>query len=198
MLSIIHNISLKPFHTFHTEVTAEHFTQFQSVDDSKELIHLPLFKNTSHLILGGGSNILFTVNVKGLVALNKISGITILAENEKFMQVEIGAGENWHDVVLWSIEKNLGGIENLSLIPGSAGAAPIQNIGAYGVELKEVFVSAEILLTETGEIKKISKEECQFGYRDSIFKRELKNKCIILKITLALTKNPVFRLEYTA
>ena len=148
------------------------------------------------LVLGGGSNILFTKNFEGIVIKNEIDGIEKMAENDTHVFIKAGSGVVWHDFVLYCIENNYGGIENLSLIPGTVGAAPIQNIGAYGVELKDVFVELNAVNIYTREVVKFENSECRFGYRDSIFKHELKDKLFIMDVTFRLTKTPVYKTSY--
>ena len=150
------------------------------------------------LILGGGSNILFTRPVEALVLRNQLQGIEIVNETPKFVELKAGAGVTWNEFVLFTVERNWGGIENLSLIPGSVGASPMQNIGAYGAEIKDVFVSLEALNIETLEIETFGKEQCAFGYRESVFKRALKGKYIITSVTYRLTKTPKFNTGYGA
>jgi UDP-N-acetylmuramate dehydrogenase len=148
--------------------------------------------------LGGGSNILFTKDFDGLVLRNNIPGIEISEERDKLTLVRAGAGVNWHELVTWCVDKGLGGIENLSLIPGKAGAAPIQNIGAYGVEFKDSFDSLSAVEIDSGEVRSYNRTDCEFGYRDSIFKRALKGKSVIISVTLALHKFPELQLSYGA
>jgi UDP-N-acetylmuramate dehydrogenase len=148
--------------------------------------------------LGGGSNLLLTQDFDGLVLRNEIIGKSIVEESENTVLVKIGAGENWHEFVLWAIENNFGGIENMSLIPGSVGASPMQNIGAYGVEIKDVFNHLLAYHIETGETHRFSLEECQFGYRESVFKRGLKNKYVIAEVCFRLEKNRKVNTTYGA
>jgi UDP-N-acetylmuramate dehydrogenase len=195
MSAIQFNQSLLNYNTFGVDVIA---TAFVEVDDVAELQNI-LKKNTLPIfILGGGSNVLLTKDVDALVIKNNILGKTIVAETDDFVIIEAGAGENWHELVLWTLENDLFGLENLSLIPGLVGAAPIQNIGAYGVELKEVFTKLEAVNLATGEIAVFSKEECEFGYRESIFKKALKGKYCISKVYLKLHKNPAVNISYGA
>lgn len=154
-----HNFPLQSFNTFGIQARAEHFAPFHTVD---ELLSLLAIAPTPFLILGGGSNILLTRDVKGTVLKNEIEGINILNENDNEVVVMVGGGVVWHDFVKWSIEKNLGGIENLSLIPGSVGAAPMQNIGAYGTELKSVFKELEAVHISTKAVRTFSNHDCQF------------------------------------
>ncbi len=195
-MKIYKNYSLKKLNTFGFDATAAEFVKITS---SKNFIAL-LKQNLKPIyILGGGSNILFTKDFyEALFIKNNIKGIKIIETGEENVLIEIGGGENWHSFVMWSIENNLGGVENLSLIPGTVGAAPIQNIGAYGVELKDMFVKLEAVNLITFKTQIFSKEDCQFGYRDSVFKNELKGKVLITKLFLKLTRAPyhVLKLEY--
>ena len=187
--------SLKLHNTFGLDYRANHFATFQSEEELKKLLQKaqePL------LILGGGSNILLTQDFEGTVLKNEIQGIEIVKENEEHAIVKVGGGEVWHDFVIWSIENKLGGIENLSLIPGSVGAAPMQNIGAYGAEIKSVFERLEAIKIDTLASKTFNNEACQFGYRYSIFKGELKNKYIITQVYFKLQKKHNFNTSYGA
>jgi len=182
---VLKNYSLKSYNTFGLDTKAANLLKVQSVADLKQGLKLPY---DSTFILGGGSNMLLTQDIGGLVIKNEIKGIEIIEETAETVILSIGGGENWHELVLWAIEHNYGGIENLSLIPGTVGAAPIQNIGAYGVELKDVFVKLEATNLATSRKKTFSKKACQFGYRDSVFKRTLKGQYFITKVFLELTK----------
>ncbi|MEX6687310.1 UDP-N-acetylmuramate dehydrogenase [Danxiaibacter flavus] len=199
-MQILENVSLKQYNTFGIEATARYFSAFQSVSDLEELLSYKekLSADNSLLPLGGGSNILFTKNFDGLVLKNELKGIEVVREDEMFFYVKAQAGENWHSFVLYCIEHNYAGIENLSLIPGCVGASPMQNIGAYGVEIKDVFESLEAydLLEKT--IVTFNLNDCEFGYRESIFKRKYKNRFIILSVTYKLRKLPVFNTSYGA
>jgi UDP-N-acetylmuramate dehydrogenase len=176
--------SLKEYNTFGINALCHKVVRIKSLDRLVEAIE----KDASDkLIIGGGSNILFTKDVEETVLINQLIGKRIVKETEKYAYVEFASGELWDECVEWAIENDLGGIENLSMIPGTAGAAPIQNIGAYGVELSDVFVSLDALDLIWGDKKTFTKKECQFGYRDSIFKNELKNQYFITSITLKLT-----------
>jgi UDP-N-acetylmuramate dehydrogenase len=189
------NHSLLSYNTFGVDVLAKAYVEINNVDELRSV----LTKTTlPTIILGGGSNILLTKNLDAFVVKNNILGKTIVEETESHAIVEVGAGENWHELVLWSLGKGLGGLENLSLIPGLVGAAPIQNIGAYGVELKDVFVKLEAVGLSTGKKIIFSNEECQFGYRDSVFKKSLKGKYCITKVYLRLSKNPTINISYGA
>ena len=192
------NISLKPFNTFGMDVAAAQFAAFQSIAELTELLNTSGMRQLPLLVLGGGSNLLLTKNFDGLVLKNELHGIEILKTENDTVYVKSAAGEVWHDLVLFTIDQNLGGIENLSLIPGSVGAAPMQNIGAYGTEVKDTFYSLEAYEIATGKIHTFDLNACRFGYRESIFKQELKNKFIIVSVTFKLTKNPVLNTSYGA
>jgi UDP-N-acetylmuramate dehydrogenase len=192
------NISLKPYNTFGMDVTASHFATFGSVDELNQILHLTEIKKSPMLVLGGGSNLLLTKNFEGLVLKNELHGISILKTENEFTYVKSAAGEVWHNFVLFCIENNLGGVENLSLIPGSVGAAPMQNIGAYGIEIKDVFQELEAYEIATGKIKTFNLTECKFGYRESVFKQDLKDQYIITSVTFRLTKNPKLNTSYGA
>ena len=196
-MHIQNDISLKPYNTFGIAVNAKHFVSVTSIDELKAVLALENYSNK--LILGGGSNMLLTKNQEALVILLNIKGIDIISEHEDHVLVKACAGENWHEFVLWCLDKGYGGIENLSLIPGNVGTAPIQNIGAYGVELKDVFVSCEALSVENNTLKTFSKSECNFGYRNSIFKEKAKGKYVITNVTLKLSKkNHELHINYGA
>ncbi len=198
MLPVKSGVSLKSLNTFGIDVKAAHFFEFFSIDELQGLIRNQEFLNIPKLVLGGGSNILFTHDFDGIVVRNSIPGIRVVEENEDSVLVQAGAGVVWHELVMWTVEKGLGGIENLSLIPGKTGAAPIQNIGAYGVELKDTFLNLEALEWESGNMVSFDASRCAFGYRDSYFKRDGKGKWIILSITLRLNKKPELKLSYGA
>jgi UDP-N-acetylmuramate dehydrogenase len=198
-MNVQENVSLQKLNTFGIEARAKHFAEFSSVEKLKSILTLREYKNEKLLFIGGGSNLLFTSEIiEGLVLQNKIKGIELVEENEKEVYLKSGAGEVWHDLVLYTISKNWGGIENLSLIPGTVGAAPMQNIGAYGVEIKDVFESLEAYEIATGIVKTFSLEECDFGYRSSIFKHEAKGKFVIVSVTFKLSKQPTFNISYGA
>lgn len=198
MIQVKENISLKHLNTFGIDVNARYYAEVFSVENIRDLISGGYLKDRDFLILGGGSNILFTNNVEGIVIKNEIRGITLIKEDNDSVFVRAGAGELWHHLVSYCIAHDYAGIENLSLIPGSVGAAPIQNIGAYGVELKDVFWELEGINIQTTEVKLFTKEDCHFGYRNSIFKKELKNQYIITHVTLKLKKQPVYNISYGA
>ena len=177
---------------------ADYFAKVSTVEELMQAADFAEENSLPWLVLGGGSNVLFTKDVKGLVILNRISGKEIISEDDQYVYLKAGAGENWHELVMYCVEKGYAGIENLSLIPGTVGAAPIQNIGAYGVELIDVFESLEALELESASVKTFDKEECQFGYRDSVFKKNLKGKVIITSVTLKLRKHPELKYSYAS
>ena len=183
-MTIKNNISLKPFNTFGIDVSASQFAVISSVEDLKEVLNT---NPSDLLILGGGSNILLTKDVDALVLQINLKGIRVLSKFENRVQIEVAAGENWHEFVCWCLKENYGGLENLSIIPGNVGTAPIQNIGAYGVELKDSFVSCEALHIQTKELKVFTNEDCNFGYRNSVFKQELKGQYIITSVVFELS-----------
>lgn len=189
------NISLKPYNTFGIEAYAKAFAAFHSLTDLEEVLNdqqLQLF------ILGGGSNILLTQDFNGLVLKNEINGIEVTGEDEAYVYVKAGAGEAWHHFVLYCLEHDYAGVENLSLIPGSVGASPMQNIGAYGVEIKDVFHQLEAYHINQKEMKTFSLEDCHFGYRESVFKNIYKDQFVILNVTFRLAKKPKFNTSYGA
>ncbi len=197
-MDISKNYSLKRLNTFGLDVSARAYCEINSEEDLKNLLTSTEVKNENKFVLGGGSNILFTTNLNALCIHNRITGIKKVEEDNDSCFVACGGGETWHNLVMYCVQHNLGGIENLSLIPGSAGAAPIQNIGAYGVELKETFTELEAIHLAGGEKRTFKSDDCKFGYRDSIFKRELKGHYVITSITLKLNKNPAFNTSYGA
>jgi UDP-N-acetylmuramate dehydrogenase len=190
------NISLKPFNTFGIDVLAKEFGAFSSVGELHELIGIR--KDHPLLVLGGGSNILFTKNFDGLILKNNLKGIELVNENDEHVFIKAGAGENWHGFVMHCIENKYAGVENLSLIPGSVGASPMQNIGAYGVEIKDVFHELEAYHIKDRVSRTFSNEECKFGYRESVFKNIFKNQFIITSVTYRLNKKPVYHTSYGA
>jgi UDP-N-acetylmuramate dehydrogenase len=190
------NKNLKEYNTFGISVKAEMFAVFSSIEELKQILS---FRNDKKLlVLGGGSNLLLTKDFEGLVIKNEIKRFEVIEESASEVIVESGAGENWHEFVLNCIDKGFGGIENLSLIPGSVGASPMQNIGAYGVEIKDVFESLSAFHIASGEIHYFDKTKCEFGYRESIFKNKVKGEYIILSVTFRLTKNPTINSSYGA
>lgn len=197
-MNLEYNVSLQPYNTFGIEVKANKFARFKSVQELQEILMHPDVKHENKLVLGGGSNLLFTKDFDGVVLQNYIKGIEILNENDDHALVKAGGGEVWHEFVLYTLEQDLGGLENLSLIPGTVGAAPLQNIGAYGVELKDVFHELEAVHIETGNIKTFNRPDCRFGYRESIFKNKLKGQYIVTSVTFKLHKKPVLNTSYGA
>lgn len=197
-MDIRENTSLKSFNTFGIDVAARYLATASSVDEFCTLIEDRRFAAVPMMVLGGGSNVLFTGDYNGLIVMNRLDGISLEREDSNHYYVKAGAGVVWHELVMWCIEKGYAGLENLSLIPGSVGAAPMQNIGAYGVEMKDCFHHLEALNTETLEIERFSNEDCRFGYRESVFKRELKGQYIITSVTFRLNKKPVFHTQYGA
>ena len=223
MVKLTENTSLKTLNTFGIDATARWFSSFSTQEELSSLLgfteapqaitqsirssssgkavappgpHPPITE--APLILGGGSNILFTGNFDGLVLKNEIRGIDLIREDEKYVYIRAGAGENWHGFVQYCLQRNWAGVENLSLIPGNVGAAPMQNIGAYGVEIKEVFYELDALGLDDGKVHSFSLNDCEFGYRDSVFKRRLRGRAIILNVTFRLSKIPRFHTEYGA
>ncbi len=195
-MNIQENFSLKTFNTFGVEAKAKYFAEVNSLEELKETLQ---FSYSPILVLGGGSNVLFTKDFDGLVIKLNLIGISEEILDENHVLVTAKAGENWHEFVQFTISKNYGGLENLSLIPGNVGTCPIQNIGAYGTEIKDHFVSCKALNTETLEVEIIDLEQCKFGYRDSIFKTSAKGKYIILEVTFKLTTpNHHIKTEYGA
>lgn len=187
------NVSLKNLNSFGIEAKARYFIEINSEDELKSFLLQHKKTALPLLVMGGGSNMLFFKDFDGIVLKNNLNGISVVEENETYVKVRVGAGEVWHNVVMWSVEKNLGGLENLSLIPGTAGAAPIQNIGAYGVEIKNSLVAVEAMAIDSAEKKVFSNQECEFGYRNSVFKNAVKGKYIITAIILELKKQPQFK-----
>ena len=199
MNTIDKNVPLRAYNSFGVEATARYFCRVTDEDQFKSLLQTEVYKNEKVLILGGGSNILFTRDFDGLVIKTDIKGIHVVDETEDAVQVKAMSGEMWHELVVHCVNHQWGGIQNLSLIPGSTGAAPIQNIGAYGVELKEVIKEVSGIDRITGEEKTFQNHECAFGYRESIFKHQLKEKFFISSITLSLTKkNHIINTNYGA
>lgn len=196
MIQFSENVSLRPFNTFGLDVKARHFASFNTVEALQE--QLKVIGEVPLLVLGGGSNLLLTQDFDGYVLRNELKGISVIEENEDHIFVESQAGENWHQFVLHCIAEGWAGVENLSLIPGTVGAAPMQNIGAYGIEIKEVFESLKAVEISSGEIHSFNKEACEFGYRESVFKKALKGKYIITSVTFKLNKSPKFNTSYGA
>ncbi|WP_018345040.1 UDP-N-acetylmuramate dehydrogenase [Cytophaga aurantiaca] len=196
--SIESNKNLKKYNTFSIQATAEKFSIFKSEKELTELLSESKQHQLPLLILGGGSNMLFTQNVKGIVLKNEILGIQVLEENTDSVLVKCGAGEVWHEFVIHCVNKGWAGIENLSLIPGTVGASPIQNIGAYGVEVKDTIESVDCVEIETGLKKRFKNTECEFGYRDSVFKKIYKGKYVVTYVTFRLKKQALVNTSYGA
>jgi len=192
-MQIQQNKSLKQYNTFGINAIAKEYAEFESIEDLKQI---DLQKN--HLVLGGGSNILFTKNVDGLVLKNNIRGIELSEETEEHVIIKAGAGENWHQLVLSTVDRGLGGMENLSLIPGNTGASPMQNIGAYGVEIKDIFHSLEAFSVADKTVVTFRNEDCNFGYRESVFKNKYKGQFIICSVSFRLQKKPSINTSYGA
>ena len=197
-MNILENSSLKKFNTFGIEASARYFVEFSTSEEISEFIQERKFASTPQLILGGGSNLLLTKNFDGIVLHNKLKGISVVNETPEHVFVKSAAGEIWHNFVLYCIQNNYAGIENLSLIPDCVGASPMQNIGAYGVEIKDVFYELEAMHLKDASLKKFNAEECEFGYRESVFKRKFKNQFIITSVTFRLSKHPKFNTSYGA
>jgi UDP-N-acetylmuramate dehydrogenase len=185
-MNVISNFSLKGYNTFGIDAKAKKFVAADSTDALKRI----LFENINHsiFVLGGGSNMLFTKDIDALVVHVNLKGKRIVKEDTNFVWVEGMAGENWHEFVLWTIDQNFGGLENMSLIPGNVGTTPVQNIGAYGAEIKDSFVSCEAMNIRDQTVKSFSKDDCKFDYRESVFKHDVKDKYIITSVIFKLTK----------
>jgi len=190
------NSDLKPYNTFGISVKADRFSRFSSIPELQSILNER--NNDPLLILGGGSNLLLTEDFHGLVLKNEILGFEVISETEDFAVVQSGAGETWHEFVMKCIDLNLSGLENLSLIPGSVGASPMQNIGAYGVEIKDCFESLSAYHLESGEVHTFDKQACAFGYRESVFKHELKGQYVICTVSFRLKKNASVNTSYGA
>jgi UDP-N-acetylmuramate dehydrogenase len=197
-MNIQQNISLKSLNTFGIEASAKEFVDIQSREELEVLCCNFNLIDRNVLVLGGGSNMLLTKDVDGMVIKISIKGIEIVKEDTEHVWVKAMAGEVWHDLVLWTIDKGYGGLENLSLIPGCVGASPMQNIGAYGVEIKNTFESLEAIAIDGGEFTEFTHSQCKFGYRESIFKQEAKGKYIIVSVIFKLSKRPVVNISYGA
>lgn len=195
-MNIKENFNIKSLNTFGINADAKLYTEVASVNDLEELNHYILKTKIPTLILGGGSNILFTNNFNGLVVKINLKGIELISQDEAHYYVKAMAGEVWDELVDYCVSHNYGGLENLSLIPGSVGASPVQNIGAYGIEIKDTFHELELFEYRTGKIRTMKATECGFGYRNSVFKHELKGQGIIVSVTFRLDKSPVLRTEY--
>ncbi|WP_396157565.1 UDP-N-acetylmuramate dehydrogenase [Flavobacterium sp.] len=186
-MNILNNFSLKKYNTFGIEAKAKQFVAVKTTEELKTIVKENLAK--PKFILGGGSNMLLTQDIEALVIHIDLKGKKVVKEDNDFVWVESMAGENWHEFVLWTINQNFGGLENMSLIPGNVGTTPVQNIGAYGTEIKDTFASCEAMNIATQEMKTFTKEACHFGYRESIFKHEVKDQYIITSVVFKLTKS---------
>ncbi|HEY0977172.1 MAG TPA: UDP-N-acetylmuramate dehydrogenase [Flavobacteriales bacterium] len=195
-MDILHNAPLKSHNTFGIDVRAKALARFNSVEQLRELLAHPGLQELPRLVLGGGSNVLFTRDWPGVVLLNEVEGISATPDGPDHMIVSAGAGTVWHAFVTHCVANGWGGVENLSLIPGRVGAAPMQNIGAYGVEIKDTFHHLEALRISDGEVVRFSKDECRFGYRESYFKREGKDKYVILRVAFRLSTAPLVNVSY--
>lgn len=198
-MQIGQHVNLVSFNTFHIQAIANYFSGFKDVVEINNLLEFADEKKIrKELVLGGGSNILLTKNFDGIVLRNEIEGIQIVKEDDNHVYVKAGAGENWHQFVMYCVENNYAGIENLSLIPGNVGASPMQNIGAYGVEIKDVFYELEAFHKQEKIIEKFSVKDCDFGYRESVFKNKYKDQFVITSVTYRLNKKPSFNTSYGA
>ena len=198
MTQIQQNIPLRQYNTLGIDAIAKLFASFTSTEELKELIENNPISGKAPLILGGGSNMLFKDHVNGLVLKNEIPNLTVVKEDADHVYVKAGAGENWHGFVQFCLKQNWAGVENLSLIPGCVGASPMQNIGAYGVEIKEVFSTLEAFHLHDREVHTFNAGDCEFGYRESVFKGKFRNQYVILNVTYRLNKTPKFNTSYGA
>lgn len=196
MLKILENFSLNNYNTFHIEAKTKYFCAPEDVSQLRSLIKGDLKKYTHHMILGGGSNVLFTSDYKGLIIHPNLQGKEQIDEDRENCWVKVAAGEDWDEFVGWTVQQGWYGLENLSLIPGNAGASPIQNIGAYGREVKDTILWVEYMNKNTGNLEILKNKDCAFGYRDSIFKRQSDKNFIITAVVFKLSKHPLLHLEY--
>ena len=192
----LYNCSLLPYNTFGMDVKASRFVEYASVEELRDLWNAEREAVARALHIGGGSNLLFASDYEGLILHSAIKGYTVVKETEEEVEVRVGAGEVWDDFVAYTVANGWYGAENLSLIPGEVGASAVQNIGAYGVEAKDLIVSVDTFGLETGEERRFMREECRYAYRESVFKQELKGKYAVTFVTYRLKKHPVFHLEY--
>ncbi|MCV6606112.1 MAG: UDP-N-acetylmuramate dehydrogenase, partial [Porticoccaceae bacterium] len=197
-MNIQPHINLRPYNTLALSAVAQQFVTVASTEQLCDALAIARRQGWPVTILGGGSNVVLAGDIPGLVIRVAIPGVELLADNGQSVQVKIGAGEDWHGFVQQSLKNSWYGLENLSLIPGTVGAAPVQNIGAYGVELAERLLSVEVVDLQTGEQQTLNRQQCQFGYRDSVFKNALKNRVVIVSVTLELLKVPQLKLDYPA
>lgn len=197
-IDLLKDHSLKPYNTFGIDVKAKYFTEIHSIDELKEALSDKEHRSEGLLILGGGSNVLFTADYNGLVIRNCLKGIDIIEKNKENVFVKVASGEVWHDFVMFCVDHGYSGVENLSLIPGSVGASPMQNIGAYGVEIKDTFYSLDAVDVNTLETVTFNHSDCHFGYRESVFKHEFRNRYFITSVTFKLNLHPVLNTTYGA
>lgn len=190
------NVSLKPFNTFRVDVHARYFYEPQSIEDLVDVLNTSPYTDMPKFVLGGGSNVLFTKDVEGLVLRPSFNGIVVLEEDKDSVTLHVGAGEDWHGFVVYAVEQGWSGIENLAYIPGSVGGAPVQNIAAYGQTFEDVLVSVEAVELATGDIRAFSKEETEPAYRSSIFKTTLQDQYLVTKVTVKLSKQPNYDTHY--
>jgi UDP-N-acetylmuramate dehydrogenase len=195
---ISENVLLRPYNTFGITAHTRYFASFSSAEELRSILSAPKQQGLPHMILGGGSNMLFTKDFDGIVLKNEIKGITVVKEDDEHVYVKAGAGEHWHGFVMDCIRYNRAGLENLSLIPGNVGASPMQNIGAYGVEIKDSFYELEAFDLQDYSIVTFNNAQCEFGYRESVFKRQYKGQFAILSVTFKLNKQPQFHVKYGA
>ena len=195
-MQIQENISLLPHNTFGINAHCRYFAEYENIAELREFLKSDIFKNNKFLHIGAGSNLLFLSDFNGIILHSKIKGITKTDETANEVFIKVGAGVVWDDFVQYAVENNFGGAENLSLIPGEVGAAAVQNIGAYGVEAKDIISSVEIVEIDTLQTRILKNEECKFAYRESIFKNEAKGKCIVTNVVFRLSKKPFFHLKY--
>lgn len=195
---VVENVSLKHYNTFGIDVAARYFVEINHLQEYVQLIHEQKYAHVDHVFVGGGSNLLLTQDVNALVIKISFAGIEVLDESADFVWVRTGSGVNWHDFVQYAVDHQWAGIENLSLIPGTVGAAPMQNIGAYGVEIKDTFDHLEALNLETLLIERFDSEACQFGYRESYFKHAGKGRYLIASVCFKLAKKPTLHISYGA
>ena len=197
-MNLQENVSLRTYNSFGIDVKARYFASFESLVELEEALNSELQTQNSELILGGGSNILLVKDFDGVVLKNEMKGIEVVDEDEEYVYLKAGAGENWHQFVLYCVQHDYAGVENLSLIPGNVGASPMQNIGAYGVEIKDVFYELEAFHKADKIVKTFALKECDFGYRESVFKNKYKDQFVITSVTYRLNKKPSFNTSYGA
>lgn len=195
-MKIEENISIKDIHTFHLPVKTKWLAEYETIEELKQLLRSDLLKQNPFFHIGGGSNLLFLHDYPGVLLHSCIRFFRIVKETDTQVYLQVGAGVKWDDCVVYAVDNGWGGMENLSWIPGEVGASAVQNIGAYGAEAKDVIAEVETLEIATGDVRIFTTEECEYGYRDSIFKQSLKGKYIVTSVTFRLDKSPVFRLDY--